>query len=111
MKMRHWGESLLIVRSRFYCSYCGVDLLSHPRLFESLTLDHFVPRSRGGVDAEENRVVCCAACDRWKRSYQPTSIEDARALLADIRVRTMPHLERYIMAFRQSSLVTIGGAV
>ena len=111
MKMREWGDSPIVVRSGFFCEYCGTDLLSHPRLFESLTFDHFRPRSRGGADDLSNRIVCCAACDRWKKSYLPASIADARLLLAEIRLRTMPHLERYRVAFRPFAADVQGGGI
>ena len=40
-----------------------MDLLSHPRLFESFVVDHLIPRSRGGGNAADNLRVACAACD------------------------------------------------
>lgn len=37
------------------CQYCGST--------RSLTLDHVIPRSRGGDDSWENLVTCCCACN------------------------------------------------
>ena len=54
MKLRKLMQSALIRRSQFYCEYCGVDLLSHPRQFESFVLDHLKPRSIGGPNSVEN---------------------------------------------------------
>ncbi|MGB3513871.1 MAG: HNH endonuclease [Microcoleaceae cyanobacterium] len=44
-----------------YCSYIGDDL----------TLDHVVPRSRGGGDTWENLVTACVRCNVRKGSRTP----------------------------------------
>ncbi|MCE9546396.1 MAG: HNH endonuclease [Planctomycetia bacterium] len=104
MKMRTYLESEPIRRSNFYCTYCGEDLLENPRLFESFVLDHLVPRSRGGSDDDCNRMVACAACDRWKKSHPTTTVAEARTLLVAIRLRTMVHLEHYRFLFRAAGV-------
>lgn len=53
------------------CQYCG--LKSH-----DLTLDHVLPRSRGGPTSWENVVACCRACNARKRDRTP---EEARMAL------------------------------
>lgn len=40
-----------------FCIYCGAD---------SQTLDHMIPKSRGGGDGPENRVEACYGCDNEK---------------------------------------------
>lgn len=44
-----------------YCSYSG----------EDLTLDHVVPRSRGGGDTWENMVTACVRCNVKKGNRTP----------------------------------------
>lgn len=44
------------------CGYCG----SH-----ATTVDHVVPRSRGGADAWENLVACCIRCNNAKADRTP----------------------------------------
>ncbi len=44
-----------------YCSYSGDDL----------TLDHVVPRSRGGIDSWENIVTACVRCNVKKGNRTP----------------------------------------
>ena len=50
------------------CAYCGSE--------ENITLDHVVPRSKGGVDYTHNVVACCESCNRdkshtpWMEWYQ-----------------------------------------
>lgn len=46
------------------CQYCG----EHGH---DLTLDHVVPRSRGGPTSWENIVACCRACNARKRDRTP----------------------------------------
>lgn len=50
-------------RDAFTCQYCG----SRPPLDE-LSLDHLIPRSRGGLSSWANCVVSCLRCNRRKGS-------------------------------------------
>jgi len=51
----------ILLRDRNTCQYCGVVLPA-----SELTLDHVIPRSRGGNSTWENLVACCHACNRRK---------------------------------------------
>ena len=51
-------------RDRFTCQYCGKE--SRP-----LTLDHVIPRHRGGQHTWENVVSACAHCNRRKAGKTP----------------------------------------
>jgi len=42
----------------FECAYCGTE--------ENLTIDHVVPRSKGGADFTKNVVCCCHSCNQSK---------------------------------------------
>ena len=53
-------------RDRFSCQYCG----ARPGT-EELTVDHVVPRSRGGRTTWENCVVACVACNTRKGDRTP----------------------------------------
>lgn len=44
-----------------WCAYCGVELDA-----TTATLDHVIPRSRGGVDGMENAALACAPCNEKK---------------------------------------------
>lgn len=48
-------------RDRYSCQYCG----ARPAV-EDLTIDHVVPRSKGGVSSWENCVLACYECNRRK---------------------------------------------
>ncbi len=49
----------ILLRDEDTCQYCG----KHSR---DLTLDHVIPRSRGGQSTWENLVACCRACNGRK---------------------------------------------
>ncbi len=51
----------ILLRDRNTCQYCGIVLPSH-----ELTLDHVLPRSRGGGSTWENLVAACHSCNRRK---------------------------------------------
>jgi 5-methylcytosine-specific restriction endonuclease McrA len=56
----------ILLRDRNTCQYCGAMLPS-----PELTLDHVIPRSRGGTSTWENLVACCHACNRAKGNHLP----------------------------------------
>jgi hypothetical protein len=49
----------ILLRDRNTCQFCGGVFPS-----SELTLDHVVPRSRGGRSSWENLVACCYRCNR-----------------------------------------------
>src|SRR6185312_7955524 len=68
----------ILLRDRNTCQYCG-ELLTA----SDLTLDHVVPRSRGGLSTWENLVACCHPCNRRKGNHLP--------LEADMKLMREPH--------------------
>jgi 5-methylcytosine-specific restriction endonuclease McrA len=56
----------LYKRDRYTCQYCG----RHPSVTE-LTIDHVVPRSRGGMSSWTNCVVACVQCNFKKANRTP----------------------------------------
>lgn len=53
-------------RDRFACQYCGLQPGS-----EELTIDHVLPRSRGGTSTWENCVLACLECNKRKANRTP----------------------------------------
>ena len=49
----------IMLRDEDTCQYCG-------KRSRELTLDHVIPRSRGGQSTWENLVACCRACNGRK---------------------------------------------
>jgi 5-methylcytosine-specific restriction endonuclease McrA len=79
----------ILLRDRNTCQYCGEVLPS-----SELTLDHVVPRSRGGASTWENLVACCHACNRQKGNQLPSDAE--MKLLREPRAFNL-HTSRHIM--------------
>jgi len=79
----------ILLRDRNTCQYCGEVLPS-----SELTLDHVVPRSRGGSSTWENLVACCHPCNRQKGNQHP--IEVGMHLLREPRAFNL-HTSRHIM--------------
>ena len=81
----------ILARDRHTCQYCLEETLP-----SKLTLDHIIPRSRGGANAWENLVASCFSCNNRKgdrtpneagmpleRYPKPFSIHTSRHLLRD----------------------------
>ncbi len=54
----------ILLRDNFQCQYCGKTDLP-------LTIDHMVPRSRGGEDSWENLITACTRCNSIKGNKTP----------------------------------------
>lgn len=67
----------VFLRDRFSCQYCGERTPS-----ESLTFDHVVPKSRGGMTLWTNVVAACEPCNLRKGNLMPAQ--------AHMMPRTMP---------------------
>ena len=66
----------ILVRDGFACAYCG-------ERNGKMTIDHIIPRCRGGASTFENCVACCRPCNTKKGSRTPN---EARMYL-----RRQPH--------------------
>jgi 5-methylcytosine-specific restriction endonuclease McrA len=54
----------VLARDSWTCQYCGSNK-------PGLTVDHVIPRSRGGQSVWENIVAACASCNRRKGNRLP----------------------------------------
>ncbi len=54
----------LLARDKHACQYCG-------RRSKDLTIDHVIPRERGGAHSWENLVACCIRCNNKKSNRTP----------------------------------------
>ena len=80
----------ILLRDRNTCQYCSTALPSG-----ELTLDHVIPRSRGGLSTWENLVACCHPCNRRKGSQLLHELTGIR-LLREPRPFSL-HTSRHIM--------------
>ena len=70
-------------RDNHTCQYCGRSLHS-----ADLTLDHVLPRSRGGKTTWENVVAACKPCNHRKNDHTPAE--------AHMRLLRAPFRPRYL---------------
>ena len=70
----------VFIRDNYTCQYCG-------RQAGDLTLDHIVPRSRGGAHTWENLVSACKTCNHRKGGK---SLGEARMALKQPPIEPTP---------------------
>ncbi len=75
----------ILRRDGYRCQYCGSR--------ENLTVDHIIPRSRGGRDTWENLVTACTRCNNRKGNRTPEE--------AGMRLRSRPFRPSHIMFIRE----------
>jgi len=63
---RSLSRKNILLRDHSCCQYCGKQFAP-----SELTLDHVVPRSRGGRSTWENLVACCYRCNNSKGDRTP----------------------------------------
>jgi 5-methylcytosine-specific restriction endonuclease McrA len=73
----------VFARDGWECQYCGART--------SLTVDHVIPRSKGGDSTWENIVASCAPCNRRKGDLTPV-----QANMHPARAPRAPHPEVFI---------------
>lgn len=56
----------ILLRDQYTCQYCNQRFGAG-----DLTLDHVIPRSRGGANTWENLVACCLRCNNLKGDRLP----------------------------------------
>lgn len=83
MRLRHgrrppWRKRGVHLRDRGLCGYCGK---------RGRTVDHVLPRSRGGRDTWENTVLACERCNGRKGDRTPAE--------AGLRLPVTPRVPRW----------------
>ena len=68
-----WSRSMLMDRDRHKCAYCAQ---------AAATVDHVIPRSRGGPTSWTNTVAACRSCNNRKADCTPAE--------AGMRLLTQP---------------------
>lgn len=58
----------VFLRDNYTCVYCG----QRPDDAKHLTIDHVLPKSKGGVKSLENCVTACRRCNSWKSNHNVT---------------------------------------
>jgi 5-methylcytosine-specific restriction endonuclease McrA len=79
----------IYMRDKFRCQYCG-----EKKTAGELTLDHILPRSRGGDNSPVNVVTACVACNNRKGDRTPA---EARMPLLTSQSALRVKLERVML--------------
>ncbi len=74
-------------RDNHECQYCGTDT--------DLTLDHLIPRSKGGTSNWKNLVTACKHCNAKKGDYSPEEI--------GMKLKRAPFKPSYIMFLKSTN--------
>lgn len=79
-----WIRRAVYARDNYRCRYCGV-MTSYKAKNKphSRTVDHLIPRSKGGRSNIVNLVTCCKACNDAKKSFSLAEV--------GFRLRPVPH--------------------
>jgi len=79
----------ILMRDAYRCQYCGVKFHGG-----DLTLDHVIPRARGGRNVWENLVACCHKDNHRKADRTP---EEAGMELLRRPLPASVHTSRFIL--------------
>jgi len=79
----------IYMRDKFRCQYCG-----EKKVADELTLDHILPRSRGGDNSPVNIVTACVPCNDRKSNRTP---DEARMPLLTSQTALRVKLERVVL--------------
>jgi len=87
-----WGMKLtrtnILIRDNLECQYCSKKLNR-----KNFTIDHVVPRSKGGKSSWQNLVACCAKCNTYKGDKSP---RESGLILKNTPVQPKVSLFRYV---------------
>jgi len=54
------------IEKQKHCPYCNVELYR-----KYVTIDHILPKNKGGLDIENNKIYCCIDCNYAKSDMLP----------------------------------------
>lgn len=66
LKTVKFSKKNIFLRDRYTCCYCYKTMV-----YKELTIDHVVPRSKGGTTNYLNCVTACKPCNAWKDNKTP----------------------------------------
>ena len=82
----------VLKRDNHTCQYCGIRSVP-------MTIDHIIPRQRGGEDSWYNMVAACVTCNTHKGNMTPRAAE--MKLMKRARKPTMIlHLQKFVKQFQ-----------
>ncbi len=65
-------RKILVREQNGRCFYCGRRIsLKSKKKSKRMTIDHYIPKSKGGEDRAINMVAACAKCNHAKANTMP----------------------------------------
>jgi 5-methylcytosine-specific restriction endonuclease McrA len=61
------------IRGAYFCGYCG-SIVSKKKM----TVDHIIPKSKGGTNEIDNLMPCCRECNRDKAVMSLSEFRELR---------------------------------
>ena len=83
----------LLQRDNYCCQYCAYS-------GDQLSIDHVIPRSRGGEDIWENVATACISCNIRKGNRTPKE--------ANMPLKNKPHKPFNTLSFEATKLIGSG---
>ena len=77
----------ILKRDNYKCAYCGRGDLP-------LTVDHVIPKARGGKDTWENLVCACTKCNNHKGNRTPVE--------AELKLLQKPYVPNHILFIKNT---------
>lgn len=76
-------------KDKYYCVYCGKEMLRSLEYWLSLEVDHIIPQSKGGSDDLINLVTSCNVCNKYKSNYYSKEINATMTDLSKTKSRNI----------------------
>lgn len=88
-------RKLVIARDKYCCRYCGIQTtIKDQNLLTHRTVDHLIPRSRGGRYDIINLVTACRRCNEYKGDR---SLREAGMRLLPVPEHNPEHVHKWRM--------------
>ena len=84
MKNKKLKFAKVYAKTKGRCAYCGAELKEG-----NYSIDHIIPKSKGGTNNEDNLFLCCKSCNSRKKNR---SLEEFRFYFT-LNKYGMPHFK------------------
>jgi len=88
-KSLKFNRRYIFLRDNFLCQYCG-----QACTYKDITIDHILPRSRGGGNTWTNCVASCVRCNLRKSNRTPEE--------ADMKLLSRPYIPKIFVLKKYS---------